>query len=81
MLSLEQLVQALRKSAGDSDVADLDGDILDLTYDDLGYDSLALLELFATLKRDHGIELSDDDIFELKTPRATLAAANGKAAA
>lgn len=77
-LTLAELVNAIRKSAGDSDVADLDGDILDITFEELGYDSVALLELSVTLRSEHGITLSDDEILNIETPRGALELINGQ---
>ncbi|MFG2371941.1 acyl carrier protein [Streptomyces sp. NPDC048504] len=78
MLSLEGLVSTIRRCAGDSDVAGLDGGILDVSYQDLGYDSVAVLEIFAELGSEHGIEISDEEVFETRTPRATLDLVNSR---
>lgn len=75
-LTQTELVIAIRAAAGDSELADLDGDILDRRFDDLGYDSLALLEVAATLRRAHGITLPDDAVVELSTPGELLRAVN-----
>ncbi|MFE8993831.1 acyl carrier protein [Streptomyces collinus] len=68
-IGLPRLVEIIRECAGDSDVRDLDGDILDVTYQDLGYDSLALLEISAKLEQDLGVSIPGE---ELKTPGHTL---------
>ncbi|NBE93740.1 acyl carrier protein [Nonomuraea sp. KC401] len=52
--------------------ADLDADILDVSFKELGLDSLAVLEMGARVERDYGIEVPDDAMEELKTPRQTL---------
>lgn len=41
----------------------------DQHFDELGYDSLAVLETHSRIQRDYGIELSDEDVGGLKTPR------------
>ena len=51
----------------------LDGDILDVPFADLGYDSLAKLELASRIKLGHGVHLPDDALADLSTPRALLA--------
>lgn len=76
-ISLAQLVSIVRECAGDSDVHDLDSDILDLTFADLGYDSLALLEISAKLEQDLGVSIPED---EIRTPRTTLRIINEKIA-
>ncbi|MFG2120874.1 acyl carrier protein [Streptomyces sp. NPDC048710] len=74
-ISLPRLVQIIRECAGDSDERDLDGDILDVTFQDLGYDSLALLEISAKIEQDFGVSIPED---EIRTPRNTLLLINAK---
>jgi len=76
-LTLVEFVAVVRACAGDSDEYDLDGDILDVTFEELGYDSLALLEVSARLKQEHGVVLTDDEILGLSSPRAALELVNG----
>ncbi|WP_433889453.1 acyl carrier protein [Streptomyces sp. CA-111067] len=80
-LTIEDLKRILREAAGEDEGIDLDGDILDLTFEDLGYDSLALLETGSRIEREHGIELEDTTVSEVDTPRALLAVVNGQLAA
>lgn len=74
-MTLAEFVDVIRACAGDSDEYDLDGDILDVSFEDLGYDSLALIEVSARLKQDHGIEV--DEFPELASPRVALELING----
>jgi act minimal PKS acyl carrier protein len=76
VLTIEDLRRILREAAGEHEGIDLDGDILDLTFEDLGYDSLALLETGSRIEREHGIELEDTSITVVETPRALLAVVN-----
>ncbi|MET9219513.1 acyl carrier protein [Streptomyces sp. NPDC088197] len=80
-LTIEDLKRILREAAGESEGIDLDGDILDQTFEDLGYDSLALLETGSRIEREHGIELEDTSITVVETPRALLAVVNEQLAA
>ncbi|WP_405937236.1 acyl carrier protein [Streptomyces sp. NBC_00726] len=75
-LTIDDLRRILIACAGEDDGIDLSGDILDVTFEDLGYDSLALMESAARIKQEYGIDLSDDDVAEVETPRALLAAVN-----
>lgn len=75
-LTLDDLRRILREGAGEAEDADLDGDILDTPFDDLGYDSLAMLETAARIERECSIQLSDETVTEAKTPRALIAAVN-----
>ncbi|MEU6770056.1 acyl carrier protein [Streptomyces sp. NPDC046759] len=76
-INLSELVRIIRECAGDSDERDLDGDILDVTFQDLGYDSLALLEISAKIEQDYGVAIPED---EIRTPRNTLQLINAKMA-
>ncbi|MEU6132831.1 acyl carrier protein [Saccharopolyspora sp. NPDC047091] len=75
-LTRTQLVSAIRAAAGDTEFADLDGDGLDRRFDELGYDSLALLEVAAVLRRTHGIALPDEAVLDVGTPAALLRIVN-----
>jgi act minimal PKS acyl carrier protein len=78
--TLEDLRQVLRRSAGAEEGVDLDGDILDTRFEDLGYDSLALLETESNIKREYGIQLEDDTLTAAPTPRELLTAVNARIA-
>jgi minimal PKS acyl carrier protein len=62
--SVHDLKRLLREAAGEADGIDLDGDIADQTFEDLGYDSVALLETSGLIRRDYGVDLVDEAIFE-----------------
>lgn len=66
------LNRLLREGAGEDDSVDLDGDVLDVPFDELGYDSLALLELCGRVQREFGIVVPDDAVVGMTTPRAAL---------
>ncbi|MFF4216854.1 MULTISPECIES: acyl carrier protein [Streptomyces] len=71
-LTLDTLRTILVTSAGEDDSVDLSGDILDVTFEDLGYDSLALMECASRIEREYGVAVSDDDVNEELTPRRLL---------
>lgn len=83
LITLDDLTRLLRESAGEEEGIDLDGDILDTEFLDLGYDSLALLQVTGRIQREYGIELPDDAVADAETPRALLDLINqlGQAAA
>ncbi|MFF4208728.1 acyl carrier protein [Streptomyces sp. NPDC001796] len=80
-MDIEDLRRILVACAGEDDAADLDGDILDVTFQDLGYDSLAMMETAARITQEYGVDLSDDEITEVATPRALLDLVNRSVAA
>jgi act minimal PKS acyl carrier protein len=75
-IDLSDLRRILRESAGTQQGVDLDGEILDTTFDDLGYDSLAIMETTARLTREYGVSIDDDALTSATTPRLLLALVN-----
>ncbi|MEU5210221.1 acyl carrier protein [Streptomyces sp. NPDC020742] len=72
--TLADLKKAMLAAVGDDDSIDLDRDILDTPMSDLGFDSLALMNVADVLERDHGICIPDDSLEEtMATPRKALA--------
>ncbi|OXM62266.1 MULTISPECIES: acyl carrier protein [Amycolatopsis] len=65
---LDELREILRTRVGDTDEADLDGDIADVEFAELGYDSLAVLELCGQVERRYGVRISDDAVGDMPTP-------------
>lgn len=75
-MTLDDLRRILREVAGDTEAADLDGDIAEQTIGELGYDSLAVLELGARIQQEYGTRLGDDAISGESLPRDVLALVN-----
>ena len=74
---LQDLRRILRDGAGADEDVDLDGEILDTAFDDLGYDSLALLELISQIRRQYGVDIPDDAPTDLMpTPDAAVSYVN-----
>ncbi|MDN3295367.1 acyl carrier protein [Streptomyces ficellus] len=75
-VTLADLTRMLRESAGEEEGVDLDGDVIDTPFMDLGYDSLALLQVIGQIQREYGIEIPDDAVVDAETPGALLALIN-----
>ncbi|WP_059008589.1 acyl carrier protein [Streptomyces specialis] len=75
-LTIEDLRRILREAAGEVESVDLDGDILDSTFEELGYDSLALLETGSRIEREYGIALEETSVADVETPGALLEVVN-----
>jgi len=73
----DDLVRVMRVCAGETEGIDLDGDITDIPFDELGYDSLALLEVFNRIKHEYGAEIPEEMVADLKTPRMAVDAVHG----
>ncbi|MEU4584507.1 acyl carrier protein [Kitasatospora aureofaciens] len=73
---LTDLTVLLRESAGENEGVDLDGDIQDVSFADLGYDSLAMLQTTGRVEREWGVLLDDEAVSEAETPRQYLELVN-----
>jgi act minimal PKS acyl carrier protein len=79
-MTLPELKETLLAAAGESEGVDLDGDIADVPFADLGYDSLAILETGGRVEKTYGISLDDDDITSAETPGELLKLINASLA-
>ncbi|WP_028476865.1 acyl carrier protein [Nocardia sp. CNY236] len=71
---LADLRRVIRAAAGE--VEGLDGDIIDTPFEELGYESLALLETAGRIEREYGVKLEDSVLIDASTPRALLEVVN-----
>ncbi|MFI8852978.1 acyl carrier protein [Streptomyces sp. 891-h] len=71
---IDDLKRILQEGAGGGSA--LSGDILDLTFEDLGYDSLALLETGSRIGREYGVEFDDTVFVDVETPRDLVQVVN-----
>jgi act minimal PKS acyl carrier protein len=76
-LELHDLRRILREGAGIDEGVDIDGDILDTGFKELGYDSLAIMETAARITREYKISIDDEALVEATTPRLLLDLVNG----
>ena len=72
-IDIDELRRVLIEAAGEDEDVDLSGDISESSFEDLGYDSLALLEAASQISDEFGVEIPDDELFEIKTPNELLA--------
>jgi minimal PKS acyl carrier protein len=77
-LTLDDVRSILRVSGGVEEGVDLDGDIIDVTFEDLGYDSLALLEASTNIERTFGVTLDDPTFRDTATPKALMEVVNSQ---
>lgn len=72
-LSIEDLRRVLESSAGVVEETDWsDPATLDESFENLGYDSLALLELAAKMQQEYQVKIPDDAVSIMKTPRIAV---------
>ena len=71
----DDLTVIMRQCAGFDHAVDLDLSVLDHSYEQMGFDSLAVLEIQAEIERQLGVRLRTD--MELSsTPAATISSVN-----
>jgi act minimal PKS acyl carrier protein len=73
---MEDLKRALREGSGVDESIDLDLKVETMTFEELGYDSLAILETGLRLGREHGVEIADDDLADVERPQELVSAIN-----
>ncbi|MEO3812333.1 acyl carrier protein [Sphaerisporangium sp. B11E5] len=78
---LDDMRRIMSGCAGVPETIDLTDDIGDITFVDLGYDSLAVLEMSARIQQELGIRIPDDAVDEMKTPQAAVDYVNRRLAA
>ena len=71
-LDLDMLRDLMRSAGGVAEDVDLNGDILHTSFDDLGYDSLAVLAIGAAIENAYGAHMPDSAITQLRTPYQLL---------
>ncbi|MEV3932782.1 MULTISPECIES: acyl carrier protein [unclassified Streptomyces] len=73
--TLDDLKRVMRECAGEDESSiGLDGNILDAPFEDLGYDSLALLETATRIERELGVRMPEEVLSGARTPRLLLEA-------
>lgn len=75
-LTLTDLKKILHECAGEEQDPDPRRDIDDIPFDELGYDSIALLETAGRIQRTYGARLDDDAVTKAGTLRALLELTN-----
>ncbi|GAA0906421.1 acyl carrier protein [Virgisporangium aurantiacum] len=79
-VTLDDVKQIMRECAGEDESIDLDGDVADLPFAELGYDSLALMETASRTERRFGVAIPEDDLAEVSTLNGFVALVNRRLA-
>ncbi|MEW2353449.1 acyl carrier protein [Spirillospora sp. NPDC029432] len=69
LITLRELEEIMRACAGEDESAQPLEQAPDRPFDELGYDSLALLETQSRISRDYGVEIPEEDLGDAQTPR------------
>ncbi|UGQ11790.1 acyl carrier protein [Yinghuangia sp. ASG 101] len=70
--TLDELRGTLRECVGTDADVDLDGDILDIEFTDLGMDSLVVYEIAVRLQDHLDVPIPDDALDDITTPRGFI---------
>jgi minimal PKS acyl carrier protein len=76
-VTLDDLLQIMRTCSGRDEAVSLSEDATETEFLELGYDSLAVLEIVTQVQRQFGLAISDEDIETLTTPASMLEYING----
>lgn len=71
-LSLDELKEIMSACSGADEAADITQEVADTEFPELGYDSLAVLEVVSQIQRRYGIVISDEDVESISTPATLL---------
>ncbi|UGT63386.1 acyl carrier protein [Nocardia asteroides] len=71
-MTITELGRILVECAGGDEVSELREDASEVTFEELGYDSLALIETASRIQRDYGVQIPEDLLVEVKTPRELI---------
>ncbi len=75
------LMDILDRAGGAAEDVDLTADVADVELQDLGYESLAILEAAGLVEREYGVVLDEAALSEARTPRELTAVVNEALAA
>jgi act minimal PKS acyl carrier protein len=71
-LTIDELTGLMRNCAGIDETVDPDADILDTSFELLGYDSLAVMQIRAEIEQQVEVSLSPDAVGIRTTPRQVI---------
>ncbi|ARQ69521.1 acyl carrier protein [Streptomyces marincola] len=79
-LSMDSLLETINRCLGEDDDVTLGPDAADADFDDLGLDSLAVLETLNQVERQVGVKVPEELLADVRTPAALLTLVNERAA-
>jgi minimal PKS acyl carrier protein len=74
--TVTDLTRIMRAAAGEDEALDLDDNILELSFAELGYDSLAVMETSSRVEREFGVVLPEEEMADIETPKEFVAFVN-----
>ncbi|ELP70419.1 acyl carrier protein [Streptomyces turgidiscabies] len=78
-MTFDDLKAVMSRCTGDVD--ELNPDNLDAAFTDIGYDSLAVLEIASQIQREYSLQIPDEAIEGMNSPQAVIDYVNASLAA
>ncbi|MFJ8107281.1 acyl carrier protein [Streptomyces sp. NPDC096132] len=80
-ISFEDLKAIMSRCIGELDGQEITENDLGTSFTDLGYDSLAVLEIASQVQREYGLKIPDEAIESMDSPQAVIDYVNTSLAA
>ncbi|MGY1434615.1 acyl carrier protein [Streptomyces reniochalinae] len=80
-ISFDDLKAIMSRCTGELDGRELTESDLSTSFTEIGYDSLAVLEIASQLQREYGLQIPDEAIEEMDSPQAVIDYVNTNLAA
>lgn len=77
-MAIDELRQILVACAGGGESAALNGDISAVEFEQLGYDSLALMETATRIEHEFGVRIPEEQVTTVTTPQELLDLVNDR---
>ncbi|MGW6625970.1 acyl carrier protein [Nocardia sp. NPDC055002] len=77
-MNIEELRKILVECAGEGDLMELSGDIGNVEFEYLGYDSLAVIETASRIQREFGIVIAEEYLLDVRTPQELIDIVNSQ---
>jgi minimal PKS acyl carrier protein len=74
--TLDDLITIMRECAGEDESVNLSGEIAEVDFEELGYDSLALMEAASRVQRGYHLSFPENELEQVRTPAAFVALVN-----
>jgi act minimal PKS acyl carrier protein len=74
--TLDDLITIMRECAGEDESVTLSGEVAEVDFEELGYDSLALMEAASRVQRSYDLSFPEDELAQVRTPAAFVTLVN-----
>jgi act minimal PKS acyl carrier protein len=71
-ITVDDVRRILRACAGEPDAIAMEAEFGEITFEEMGYDSLARLEMAARIQQEFLVAIPEDKVDELHTPDAVV---------